>query len=106
MIIISFLISGVAAWIMISSGRAKKPLLKKTPAILLSIFIHVFSSCLLFAFVQIGEAWSGYSSSHSLPDDFLLSGLAILFIIFFGAHSTVKDDIDTQQNSEKETDIK
>jgi len=57
-----------------------------------SLGLHAISSFFLFAGVRVGEAWSGYGTSHNLPHKYFGVGLVILIglLIIKNARSTSK----------------
>lgn len=48
---------------------------------ILALSLHGVSSGLLFVGVRIGEAWSGYSSSHNMPFGYGFFGALIIITI-------------------------
>lgn len=62
----------------------------------LALVLHSISSVLLFFSVRVGEAWSGYSSSHNMPFVYGFIGAALICAIRYFVSSAHNDALDGQ----------
>lgn len=91
---ISFIVFGpsiLAICIVLFIAPKSTSLFSRIALTLLALTLHGISTLFIFAAVGIGEAWSGYSSSHDFPKGFGMFGaLIVVFVSLFRSSENQK----------------